>query len=331
MGDMATIEQPTDRDSTSAPEEIEQDSFAPASVNGCQPERRSIIIASFNIRYAVGSFLITGSLLRRVGLGLPRRREGLVQRHLQEAASAFTDGVRLPRVDILALQEADVRTVRAGGQHVAREMARRLQMHYAHAATNLPRDEEPKSKQWYLDFEEHISRADEGDTGIALLSRLPLAEVSRVDLPWTECAWRPRLAMAATVNIGPNIGPGRIHLFNSHIDPHATTQEQLEQHAAILRRADETDKPTVLLGDFNTLTRESGLAMRRLLESRGYETPFKTGTATWRAGLIRLHTDWIFVRGLRVLRYGVARSLGVSDHWPVWVEVEAQPCGGLPT
>jgi endonuclease/exonuclease/phosphatase family metal-dependent hydrolase len=326
MGDMATMEQAPAHDSTNAPGEIEQDSFAPARVGG-ETERKSLIIASFNIRYAVGSFMITGSLLRRVGLALPRRRKRLVQRHLQEAASALTDGVRLPPVDILALQEADVGTVRAGGQHVAREMASRLQMHYAHAATNLPRDEEPKSKQWYLDFEEHIERDDKGDTGIALLSRLPLAGVSRVELPWTECAWRPRLAMHASVNIGPT----EIHLFNSHIDPHATTREQLEQHAAILKRADETDKPTVLLGDFNTLTRESGVAMRRLLESSGYETPFRTGTATWRAGLIRLHTDWIFVRGLRVLRYGVARSLGVSDHWPVWVEVELQPCGGPQT
>ena len=48
-----------------------------------------------------------------------------------------------------------------------------------------------------------------------------------------------------------------------------------------------------------------------------------TGTGTWRAGLLRLHPDWIFVRGPRVVRWGVARPLSVSDHWPVWAELEA--------
>ena len=64
--------------------------------------------------------------------------------------------------------------------------------------------------------------------------------------------------------------------------------------------------------------------MRGLMESRGFSTPFPTGTATWRAGLIRLHTDWIFLRGAKVKRFGVARRLRVSDHWPVWVEIDLE-------
>lgn len=302
-----------------APEEIERDSFAHADAV-TPTERRSLVIASFNIRYAVGSFLISGSLFRRAGLSLPRRRTALVQRHLRRAALAFKEGALLPPVDILALQEADVRTQRAGGHHIARELARLLEMHYVHAATRLPRDEEPKSKQWYLDFEEHIARDETGETGIALLSRVPLAEVSRVELPWSECRWRPKLAMTASVKIGPTT----IHVFNAHIDPHAGLPEQLAQHRAVLARADEAGGPTVLLGDFNTLTRSSAEGMRSLLESNGYRTPFRTGTATWRAGLIRLHTDWIFMRGLRVKEFGVARPLGVSDHWPVWAEVSLE-------
>jgi endonuclease/exonuclease/phosphatase family metal-dependent hydrolase len=49
-----------------------------------------------------------------------------------------------------------------------------------------------------------------------------------------------------------------------------------------------------------------------------------SGTPTWRAGLLRLHADWIFVRNARVVRWGVARGRGISDHWPVWAEVEAE-------
>lgn len=301
-----------------APSHIETGSFAPAQLPA---NRSTLVIACFNIRYAVGSFLISGSLLRRAGIKRPRRRPSLVARHIRRAALAFTDGKRLPPVDILALQEADKETLRAGHHHVARELAAALGMNYASAVTGLPRDEAPQSKQWYLDFEEHIAADDAGDTGVALLSRWPLIKPERVDLPWTECAWRPRLALAATVQPSAE---QQLYIFNSHIDPHATIDEQLEQHKAILTRAAQLKGPTVLLGDFNTLSKRSCLEMRRLLESNGYRTPFETGVATWRAGLIRLHTDWIFVRGASVTRWGVARPLGVSDHWPVWVEIELE-------
>jgi endonuclease/exonuclease/phosphatase family metal-dependent hydrolase len=291
-------------------------------VEAAPPAR--LVVATYNIRYAVGSFLISGSVARRVGLGRPGRRPSLVARHIEAAARALSDGKRLPPPDVLALQEADRGTVRAGGRHVARELAEALGMGYARAATPTPRDEEPLKKQWYLDFEEQIRMGEEGDTGVALLSRLPLEESARVDLPWKDCAWRPRLALAASVRVGPE----RVRVFNLHIDPHADLGEQLEQHQVVLERADEAGGPVLLLGDFNTLSRRSCVAAREFLEGRGYRTPLPTGTGTWRAGPLRLHADWIFTRGLRVTRWGVARRLGVSDHWPVWAEVEADAGAG---
>ncbi len=312
---MATLEHASINQLDTVSEEVERGSFAPVSKSAAHTK---LVIATYNIRYAVGSFLITGSILRRCGLKWRSRRPSLVSRHISRAARALTDGARLPAVDILALQEADKETVRAGGIHVARELARELKMHYAQASLNIPRGEEPKSKQWYLDFEEHIAPDDSGDTGLAMLSRLPLAEVSRIELPWAECAWRPRLALETIIRAGQK----NLHLYNAHIDPHASTHEQLEQHRAIIARAEKASGPVVLLGDFNTLTSESRTMMRGLLESHGYTTPFPDGTATWRAGLIRLQTDWIFVRGAKVTRRGVGRRLGVSDHWPVWVELD---------
>lgn len=304
--------------------DIERGSFA--SQDGETKSPSKIVIVSFNIRYAVGAFLISGSLFRRAGLLMPGRRPRLVARHLRRAACALSDGSRLPPADIIALQEADKCTIRAGGHDIARELAREMQMHYWHAALNIPREEAPKPKQWYLDFEEHIARDDKGDTGIALLSRLPMALVERVDLPWAECAWRPRLAIAAKIPVGDQT----LQIFNSHIDPHATTAEQLDQHEAVLAHAEKSRGPTILLGDFNTLTRAACTEVRSFLEARGYQTPMPTNVATWRAGLIRLHPDWIFVRGVKVARWGVARRLGVSDHWPIWVELDLDQGADVP-
>lgn len=314
---MATTLKP-DSPAPDAPEPgIERGLFAPRRAPAAVSR---LVVATYNIRYAVGSHLIGGSLLRRVGLGWPSRRPRLVRGNILKAARVLAGGRRMPRADVVALQEADRGTARAGGLHVARGLAEALAMDYVRAHVPTPREVEPKDRRWWLDFEERIERGEEGDTGVAILSRLPLADAARIELPWDECPWRPRLALAASVPFDGR----RLRLFNAHIDTHASVEGQLEQHRAVLALADGLgdDEPVVLLGDFNTLSHEARLAARALLESRGYTTPLPTGTATWRSGPLRYHFDWIFTRGLRVAGWGVARAAGISDHWPVWVEVE---------
>lgn len=306
-----------------AVEDVERGSFAPTGAHA--PAKSRVVIATYNIRYAVGSFLISGGILRRAGLSRPRRRQSLVAGNIVKAARLFADGTRMPPPDIIALQEADSGTVRAGGHDVARELAQALRTHYARAAMRVPQDSQPKPKQWYLDFEEPLRVGEEGDTGVAILSRLPFARVARLELPWSECAWRPHLALVAKFSVGGR----QLHLFNAHIDPHTGTEGRLAQHEAILERVSRlsAEEPAILLGDYNTLRAASREATRRLLEAHGFASPLPTGEATWRAGLLRLHTDWIFVRGVRVTGWGVARFRGVSDHWPVWVEIEMKETG----
>jgi endonuclease/exonuclease/phosphatase family metal-dependent hydrolase len=276
-----------------------------------------LVIASYNIRYARGPYLISGGLRRKIGLMSRARRPQHVSRMISAAARAFSEGRLLPRVDVLALQEADKRTVRTGGHHVAQELATKLGMHWVHAPAGIPRGVAPVKREWWLDFEEPIDLHDEGDTGVALLSRVPLNDVTRIDLPWQKCPWRPRLAIAATISVGPQ----QIRLFNAHVDPHAASDGQLAQLEVIAAQAETADMPAIILGDFNTLSRQKCLETRRFLESRGYTTPIPTGTATWRGGGLRMHADWIFTREVTIERWGVARPLNVSDHWPIWAEI----------
>ncbi len=275
-----------------------------------------LVVASYNIRYARGRYLLSGGIRRKLGLMSLAQRPQHVSRQISIAARAFSEGTLLPCPDVIALQEADKRTVRTGGHHVAKELAAQLNMNWAHAPAGIPRGIAPVKRQWWLDFEEPIDLHDAGDTGVALLSRLRLSDVTRIDLPWHECPWRPRLAMAATIAAGAQ----EIRLFNAHVDPHAAIGGQLAQLETIATQAEAATVPTMILGDFNTLSRQKCVETRSFLESRGYTTPFPTGTATWRGGL-RMHADWIFTRGLNVVRWGVARPLNVSDHWPIWVEI----------
>ncbi len=280
-----------------------------------------LIVASYNIRYSVGRFLISGGLLRKARLRSHQARARVVGENIAIAARAFTEGKLLPRVDVVALQEADKRTVRAGGHHVAQELAQELNSAWVHLPAGIPRGHKPLTRQWWLDFEEPIGLYDPGDTGVALLSHLPMSDVTRIDLPWKECPWRPRLAMAATISVGER----KLRIINAHVDPHAGVGGQLEQLEALVASAEPQEHPTLILGDFNTLSRRKALETRNFLESHGYSTPFPTGTPTWRGAGIRLHADWIFGRGVTISKWGVARPLNVSDHWPIWAEISLPP------
>ncbi len=277
----------------------------------------SIVVASYNIRYAVGQFLISGGLLRKVGLLKTHGRDEQVAAHIRTAANAFNNNQFLPRIDVLALQEADKETARAGGHHVARELAEQLEMAWVHVPAGIPRGVKPVARQWWLDFEEQIDLYDSGDTGVALLSNVPLNDVQRIDLPWEECAWRPRLAMAATITAGPS----QLRIYNAHVDPHAAVGGQLAQLETLVAEANTHHGPTLVLGDFNTLSKKKVVETRTFLESHGYTTPFPSGTPTWRGAGLRLHADWIFVRDAQIKNWGVIRPLNVSDHWPIWAEV----------
>src|SRR5947208_1584754 len=192
--------------------------------------RSSLILASYNIRYAVGSHLISSGLLRKIGYNFPVDRPAAVARNIRSAAEVLSNNSLLPPPDILALQEADKATARAGGHHVAAQLAAGLGLPYVHVGAGLPRGMKPKQREWWLNFEEQIGIDEESDTGVALLSRVPLQEIMRIDLPWHDCAWRPRLAMAATIEMAAS----RVRLFNVHIDPHGPLDNQHQQTEAVL-------------------------------------------------------------------------------------------------
>jgi endonuclease/exonuclease/phosphatase family metal-dependent hydrolase len=292
-----------------------------AGQHSIDDQKSSLILASYNIRYGVGARLIASGLARKIGYNFPRHRADAIRQNIRTAAKAFSENILLPPPDILALQEADKATGRAGQEHVAALLASELNLSYIHVGAGLPRGIEPRQREWWLNFEEQVALNDAGDMGVALLSRVPLRDIERIDLPWHDCAWRPRLAMAATVSFAGEL----LRLFNVHIDPHGPLDNQHQQTEAVLEIADKYDGPAVILGDFNTLSKKKAIEIRRLLESRGFQTPFPTKIPTWRGAGLRFHADWIFVRGVQCDRWGVAKPLNVSDHWPIWAEIRALP------
>jgi hypothetical protein len=60
--------------------------------------RNTLVIASYNIRYARGPHLISGGLLRKAGMMNLTNRPTLVAKHIKQASEAFSAGRLLPKV-----------------------------------------------------------------------------------------------------------------------------------------------------------------------------------------------------------------------------------------
>ena len=207
----------------------------------------------------------------------------------------------LAKVDVLALQEV----AEVGGVSIARSVAEKLNRHWATAALG----------------------ADTGD-GLALISRFPLDGARAIELPRNELVIRSRrrIALAATAALGDRL----VRLIVVHLDTRINAARRLEQLEPALADARAFDGPAIVAGDFNTnaflwighvlpipfIESQAPAVVERLRE-QGFYTPFEVGGESTHQ-MPGFQLDWIFARGLRERRWGVAPA-PFTDHRAVWV------------
>jgi endonuclease/exonuclease/phosphatase family metal-dependent hydrolase len=209
---------------------------------------------------------------------------------------------------VIGLQEVDRNKKRTGNVNTTRLMAEELGMYYAWAAPPAPpsNDKEPQ----------------EEETGVAILSVYPLADVTRLVLPHPGPGGRRRAGIGATVRIG-----GRsVRVYSLHAELRTSNEKRLAQLRAALEdlasAGHERAEQAVVLGDFNTITEKDVDATAGMFEAAKFSTPFDHGASTWKTFIIYLKLDWLWLRGLKPLRHGIDKKIGLSDHWPLWVEVK---------
>ncbi len=179
------------------------------------------------------SDLLTHSPLTACSAGDPPnvqapKRSRIVTWNIRAARSAPVDVIaaelQAMQADVIALQEVDVRTQRTGFIDQPVAFATALGFHYVFAATI----------KW-----------DEGDYGLAVLSRWPLTEVRRHRLAATA-AGEPRIVLEVTV-----CAYGRpLRLFNHHADGRvASRQPGFAELREIVQAA--VGHFVLVLGDFN--------------------------------------------------------------------------------
>lgn len=214
------------------------------------------------------------------------------------------DDAEIGGAAILGLQEVDRNKKRTGNTNTARLMAEELGLYYAWAA---PPPATGKETQ-------------EEETGVAILSEYPLTDLVRIVLPNEGPGGRRRVALGATVNVGAT----KIRLYSVHAETRTTKERRLEQFQAVLNDLQTHHakiERAVVLGDFNTLLGRDVRVTSLLFTEAGFTTPFPNDETTWRTFILELKLDWVWLRGLRVIEYGIDKKIGLSDHWPLWVKV----------
>lgn len=173
--------------------------------------------------------------------------------------------------------------------------------------------------------------------GTALLSKLPLSNVQVMGLDRTrdiDDTLSPNYAISAEVDVNGTA----LRVVNVHLDLRLSVGTRIEQMHPIVESLDSSTN-VVMGGDFNTnsfiwnegipitptevtLNLNHDDRFDEYMTAYGFDTPTKMSgpTQTSIAGDYRL--DAWFTRGTTNSDFSVERNVDISDHYPLWLDVE---------
>lgn len=257
--------------------------------------------------FASDSLVASGGFVRDVPTGTPLRFQivtynvhGPPEKRMDDIAEVLRARAALNDSLVFALQEVNLHHRQTAYRDVASELANVLGTYYAFAIENP------------------CECGKQGKRGLAILSRFPMSQVERVQLPHKGPGGRRRIALGATLQVGTI----QMRIYSVHLETRIANRKHMDQLMTVLNHADRYRAlPTVILGDFNTI-RFRRKKVAAVLTAAGFSSAPYEGMSFQRLFLLRRKLDWIWVRNLEVLDSGVERSVTASDHRPVWASLE---------
>ncbi len=253
---------------------------------------------------------------------------------IREIVSFLETCPALQNADILFGNELDDGTERSGNINASRKIAEALGYQYAYA----------------LEFIELVNPNDhKGYEGNTLFSRWPIVRAEALSLP-EAYNWyydeQKRIGARVAVFCELDIAGTRIGAVCVHLENRTTPALRAKQTEAILEKAAAMfpGLPVLIGGDFNTNAFDYGESaalsayhrqktdgivvdptqaepLFACCEREGFDRRFSNGTGvpTRRRptgdGVLALHLDWIFARGIACTQHGVVSTLMKDCDW----------------
>jgi endonuclease/exonuclease/phosphatase family metal-dependent hydrolase len=159
------------------------------------------------------------------------------------------------------------------------------------------------------------------DFGNAVLSKWPIAEHQKMILPHIELNKLQRIAVLASVSIGPH----KVLAVSIHMGVWLKTELRIRQTRSILQAIPDAEKYCIIGGDFNTLTKKNYYATIDPFIHDGFNLATKNIAWSYKHWYImnkKTSLDHIFTKGMRLLETDKVQSKKPSDHYPIWAEFE---------
>jgi endonuclease/exonuclease/phosphatase family metal-dependent hydrolase len=229
---------------------------------------------------------------------------------IKAIATAFTQNKNLRAADIIFLQEIEDHESETVSR--AEKLAAILGLNHAYAPAR-----EIKTK---------------GTHGLAILSKYDLTNIKTIALPTHSflSRSRKRIAMTAIADVHGT----RVILANIHLDTRLNSAERIAQVKVLVDKLkkDYTQK-IIVGGDFNMLPfyfykslpffyHNQKRRLHQYFAKEGFSCHCENGGYTFKRGFIQFELDGIYTRNAKVRQCGVERSVAVSDHKPVWLDVD---------
>lgn len=160
--------------------------------------------------------------------------------------------------------------------------------------------------------------------GNAVLARWPLTALAPLMLPHrTPVSGHRRIAVGADVDLGEGTV---LRAVSVHTATFLVAQDKRMEQAAAALEGLGGSGPTVVGGDFNTISKWEVTLLRRVARRAGFRHLWLPPGPTIANRLLKLPgqaavLDHVLVRDLEAGARGVVRTATASDHYPVWAVV----------
>jgi endonuclease/exonuclease/phosphatase family metal-dependent hydrolase len=210
----------------------------------------------------------------------------------------IADVIAVHRPDLVALQEVDRGTDRAGRVDQARRLGEMTGMRHAFAP---------------------FEPVDGGETGLAVLSRHPVEAAEPLEMP--DSALEPDVALL--VRVAPPGARRPVTFVCVHFDFVPAVGGRMAQARKLVEHLGRIDGPVVVAGDFNSTPAEGEVKL--MLEHLNPVLKPDDERFTFSSSAPRREIDYVFYRPAGVLAARGSRAVDgrrASDHRPVLAEFE---------
>jgi endonuclease/exonuclease/phosphatase family metal-dependent hydrolase len=174
----------------------------------------------------------------------------------------------------------------------------------------------------YVYYPSAIHPGNHKDFGQAILSKWPIKEDQKILLPFS---FKDRYIKIQKCAIGAVvvINNQEVSVFSVHLGVMISPTDRKKQTQAVIAAINPADDKCIIAGDFNTYAQIHIQAVTQALENAGFNLATKNTGWTYKYWYLLNHKtalDYIFYKGLELIKAGKISDRSRSDHLPIWAD-----------